>query len=147
MTVQLKRISLWRRLAAAFYDLLLLLALYFLVGWIAVMSNDGEAVDGRLLFWPLLLIAWGFFAKFWCHPGQTLGMQVWKFRIVNKYGTALTFRQASARFLLSLISWACVGLGFIWVLIDRDGLAWHDRLSHTRLEFIDHQAKSESKGR
>jgi uncharacterized RDD family membrane protein YckC len=27
----------------------------------------------------------------------------------------------------------CLGLGFLWVLYDRDKLAWHDRLSGTRL--------------
>jgi hypothetical protein len=26
-----------------------------------------------------------------------------------------------------------VGLGWLWILIDRDKRAWHDRLSHTAL--------------
>jgi uncharacterized RDD family membrane protein YckC len=80
----MRKVHLWRRLAAAFYDSLLLIALYFVVGWVAVMANNGEAVEGFWLFWLLLLIAWGFFVKFWRYPGQTLGMQVWKFLALYK---------------------------------------------------------------
>ncbi|MBM6552222.1 RDD family protein [Marinomonas ostreistagni] len=136
-----QKVQLWRRLAAAFYDSLLLIALYFVVGWIAVMANDGEAVEAGWLFWLLLLIAWGFFVKFWRYPGQTLGMQVWKFRLVQTDGTQVTLRQATARYLLALVSWACAGLGFWWALLDKDGATWHDKLTDTRLEFIDHKKR------
>jgi uncharacterized RDD family membrane protein YckC len=33
------------------------------------------------------------------------------------------------------LSWLPLGLGFFWVLFDRDRRAWHDRLSGTRLVF------------
>ena len=136
-----QQVQLWRRLAAAFYDALLLVALYFVVGWVAVIINDGEAVEAAWLFWVLLVIAWGFFAKFWCYPGQTLGMQVWKFQVVQEDGQRLTLRQASARFLLAFVSWGCFGAGFLWALFDKNGLAWHDRLTQTKLEFIDHKKR------
>lgn len=29
-----------------------------------------------------------------------------------------------------------LGLGFLWILHDRDKLAWHDRLSETRLVLL-----------
>lgn len=136
-----RKVKLWRRMAAALYDSLLLIALYFVVGWAAVMANDGEAVEGRWLFWVLLIIAWAFFVKFWCYPGQTLGMQVWKVKVVNDRGGRLDIRQATARMLFSLISWGAFGMGFLWSLVDREGKTWHDRLSHTHLEFIDHRKK------
>lgn len=138
----MRKVPLWRRLAAAFYDTLLLIALYFLVGWIAVMSNHGEAVESFWLFWVLLLIAWGFFYKFWRHPGQTLGMQVWKFRVVQANGAPITARQATARYVFALLSWGCCGVGFLWALVDKNQQTWHDRLSHTRLEFIDHKTST-----
>ena len=106
------------------------------------MANDGEAVDGPWLFWLLLIIAWGFFVKFWRYPGQTLGMQVWKFRVVQDNGAPLTVRQATARYVLALVSWGCFGLGFLWALVDKNQLTWHDKLSQTRLEFIDHKQRN-----
>ncbi|MCZ2723523.1 RDD family protein [Marinomonas sp. 15G1-11] len=84
--MDLIRVKLWRRFAAALYDSFLLLALYFILGWGAVLLNDGAAVEGPWMFWLLLLVAWGFFVKFWCHPGQTLGMQVWKIQVVSEEG-------------------------------------------------------------
>lgn len=144
MQAPVKKVYLWRRLAAALYDSLLLIALYFVVGWVAVLVNDGEAVQGAWLFWLLLVIAWGFFVKFWRYPGQTLGMQVWKFRVVQLDGSALSLRQASARFVFSLVSWGCLGLGFLWSLIDKNNETWHDKLSQTKLEFIDHKKRNQS---
>ena len=105
------------------------------------MANDGEAVEAGWLFWVLLFIAWAFFTKFWRFPGQTLGMQVWKFRVVQESGHRLTVRQATARYLFALVSWACFGLGFWWSLIDKDGATWHDKWTQTKLEFIDHKKR------
>jgi uncharacterized RDD family membrane protein YckC len=32
-----------------------------------------------------------------------------------------------------LLSWLPLGLGFLWMLVDSQGRAWHDRLSGTRV--------------
>ena len=47
----------------------------------------------------------------------------------------MTIHSASrrARLLAALLSWGLLGLGFLWVLVDRNRLAWHDHLSGTRL--------------
>ena len=34
-------------------------------------------------------------------------------------------------FCAAALSWACLGLGFVWILFDRRKLAWHDRLSNS----------------
>lgn len=133
------QVVLWRRLAAAVYDCIILLALYFVVTLVAVLFNGDEAVNGDILFWVLLFVSWVFFVKFWCSPGQTLGMQVWKVKVVNERGGRLTPKQASARMIFAILSWGVFGLGFIWSLFDKDGLTWHDKLSHTKLVFIDHK--------
>lgn len=133
------QVVLWRRLAAAVYDSIILLALYFVATLAAVMLNDGEAVEGPIFFWVLLFISWAFFVKFWCTPGQTLGMQVWKVKVVNERGGPLTVKQASARMVFAILSWAVFGLGFLWSLFDKEGLTWHDKLSQSRLVFIDHK--------
>lgn len=142
--MDLIRVGLWRRLVAAAYDSFLLLALYFILGWGLVLLNDGAAVEGPWMFWFLLFVAWSFFVKFWCYPGQTLGMQVWKIKLVSESGQNVTLRQASMRFLLSIISWGVFGLGFLWCFIDKEGRSWHDRLSQTKLVYIDHKKAKEA---
>lgn len=139
------QVVLWRRLAAAVYDSIILLALYFVATLVAVLINEGEAVESPIFFWTLLLITWAFFVKFWCSPGQTLGMQVWKVKVVNEQGGALTAKQASARMIFACLSWGVGGLGFIWSLFDKEGLTWHDKLSQSRLVFIDHK-KQQNQG-
>ena len=79
-----------RRLAAMFYDFLLCTALLIVTAGaykLIQMAIIGEArmrelteagaLDGDPLLSTVLLFAlFGFFAKFWTHGGQTLGMQV-----------------------------------------------------------------------
>lgn len=86
----MRKVQLWRRLAAAFYDALLLIALYFIVGWIAVMSNDGEAVESFWMFWLLLLIAWGFSSNF----GGIL-VKLWECR----FGNFVLYKRAARQLL------------------------------------------------
>ena len=40
--------------------------------------------------------------------------------------------------LTALLSWGALGAGFLWILVDRNQLAWHDRLSGTRLVLLKH---------
>ena len=127
--------SLWRRFAAIAYDSLLLFALLLLVTAALLPLTGGEAIrPGQPAYRLLLcLVAVVFFAGFWVHGGQTLGMRAWRLRVVRADGGRLRWRDALARLAASLVSWTVCGLGFLWVLVDGEGLAWHDRLSRTRL--------------
>jgi uncharacterized RDD family membrane protein YckC len=133
--------SLLRRLAAICYDAVLvfgvLLLLWTLVYFI-LMAVTGQEDAGHsplaALYWPLALLAMiGFHVWFWTHGGQTLGMKSWRLRVVALDGREPSFRQALLRYLFAWLSAAALGLGFLWVLFDPDQLAWHDRLSGTRL--------------
>ncbi|MGH8399579.1 MAG: RDD family protein [Gammaproteobacteria bacterium] len=132
--------SLWRRLAAAFYDSLIVLALWFVGTALILPLTHGEAVASSdlaaVMAYRLYLLAIGFlfFAGFWIRSGQTLGMLAWKVRVVQSAnGTRITWRQALLRYLTALLSWLLLGLGFIWSLFDRERKTWHDRLSGTEL--------------
>ncbi|TBR37608.1 RDD family protein [Marinomonas agarivorans] len=138
-----RKVRLWRRLAAAFYDGLLLIACYFVITLIGIVINDGEAINGDILFWCLLVVTWSFFVKFWCYPGQTLGMQVWKVQVLDESGHHLTWRQSSIRFCIAILSWAALGTGFIWALFDKNGRTWHDKVSQSKLVFIDHKKRQQ----
>lgn len=125
-----------RRLGAVLYDTLLLVALLMLGSflYVPVVGDMLPAPLGRTLY-QILLLAIGFFyfTGFWVHGGQTLGLRTWKLRLVARDGGSVTWTQATQRFALALVSWLCLGLGFLWVWVDREKLAWHDRFSGTRV--------------
>lgn len=124
--------SFFKRLAALFYDSLLLIALLILATALAFWLKGG-AVPAESVFFRLylLLVAGLFFIGFWMAGGQTLGMQTWRLRVQRQDGRPLGFWQALLRFLLAVPSVGCFGIGLLWILIDRDKLALHDRLSGT----------------
>jgi uncharacterized RDD family membrane protein YckC len=65
--------------------------------------------------------------------GQTLGMRTWRIKLVRNDGGPITWTIALKRYAYAVVSLVCLGLGFLWVLYDRDKLAWHDRWSGTKL--------------
>jgi len=127
--------NLGRRIGAMIYDGLLVLALLFIGTMPFIMSRDGESVNAGTISLQitLALIIYLFFTGFWMLHGRTLGMQSWGLRIETPDGGKPSLRQCSIRFFAALLSWAPLAAGFIWQLIDKDGLSWHDRLSGTRL--------------
>ena len=140
------RASLIRRLAAMFYDFLLCVALLMVVGLIyqqgilrliysgeelLALSQAGALDNDPILASLLLVSLFAFFAKFWTHNGQTLGMQVWGVRIQNRDGSAIDLWQALLRFFIAPISFFSLGLGYLWMLWDKDRLTWHDRYSES----------------
>ena len=148
-------VGLGRRLAAMFYDFLLCTALLIVTAGaykLIQMAIIGEArmrelteagaLDGDpLLSTVLLFVLFGFFAKFRTHGGQTLGMQVWGVRVQNTDGTAISLWQALLRFVVSIASWLCLGLGFFWVLVDKRKRGWHDIYSESQLVRVPKQKK------
>jgi uncharacterized RDD family membrane protein YckC len=60
-------------------------------------------------------------------------MRSWGIRVETEAGTALEGRRAALRFAAGLLSLASLGLGFLWIVVDPDRKAWHDRLSGTRV--------------
>lgn len=128
--------SLLRRLGAVLYDTLLLAALLMLASFLYVPLVDQALAPpfNRALYQLYLLaISLAYFCWFWVHGGQTLGLRTWRLRLMARDGGAVTWMQAVRRFLAAIVSWLCLGLGFLWVLVDREKLAWHDRFSGTRL--------------
>lgn len=125
--------GLFRRLAAMLYDALLLMAILFAATAAALPFNDGEAFASNNLYFHayLIFICFVFYAWFWINSGQTLGLKAWKLRILTEDRQPMTWQQALTRFIGAIVSWSAFGLGFIWILIDRDKRAWHDRLSRT----------------
>jgi uncharacterized RDD family membrane protein YckC len=129
--------ELGRRLGAALYDGLLVVALMFLGTLPFIAIRGGQPVEAGTVSYriTMLLTAWLFFALFWSQYGRTLGLQSWRMRIESTSGGKPTFFAASVRFFAAIVSWLPAGLGFWWALWDKDKLTWHDRLSRTRLRY------------
>lgn len=137
--------SLWRRLAAVSYDALLLAGLFMLASLPFVTYAAGPPAGTllRLSFQLYLaLVAFLFFGWFWVRNGQTPGMLAWRLRLVQVDSSPVTWPLAAKRFVAAVLSWACLGLGFLWALWDRDNLTWHDRISGTRLQLLPKTSKT-----
>ena len=124
--------SLIKQLAAMLYDSMLIFAVLFLATAIALLFNQGEAIEASPLFnLYLLFTVFTFYAWFWRKSGQTLGMRVWKIRIVSGSGGNPGWGPSYLRLIFALLSWLCFGLGYLWRLYQP--YTWHDRISRTRI--------------
>lgn len=124
--------SLLKQLAAMLYDSLLIFAVLFLATAVALVFNRGEAIESSPLFnLYLLFTVFTFYAWFWHKSGQTLGMRVWKIRIVSEFGGNPSWGVCYLRLMFALLSLMCFGLGYLWRLFKP--YTWHDKLSQTRI--------------
>lgn len=125
----------WRVLALL-YDLFPAFALWFLVAAIFVALR-GDAITGGAWglaeFVVLWLVTGAYAVASWWRGGQTLGMRPWRLRVVAADGTPADLRALGMRYAVGSVSLLAAGLGFLWALVDRDRLTWHDRVSGTRM--------------
>lgn len=134
--------SLPRRLTAMLYDLLLVIAVVAAVCALAlliqveVFGSDTHTLHPQVAQALVTASVYGFFMVFWLRDGQTLGMQAWRIRLVGFDGGPPGAGQALLRCLGATVSAACLGLGYLWCLVDRRGRYWHDYLSRTELVLL-----------
>jgi uncharacterized RDD family membrane protein YckC len=128
--------SLLRRLGAMLYDGLLLFALLMVAAApVVIIAGGAESalIRSPLYFLYLYSIGFGFYGWFWTSGGQTLGMRSWKLQVIRDDDLPLGWQEAFFRYLLATVSLLLFGLGFIWILFDKQRLAWHDIQSKTRI--------------
>lgn len=123
--------TLFKQLLAMIYDSFLIIALLFVGTAILLPFNGAQVINGPLYTLYLLLIVFVFYSWFWKKSGQTLGMKVWKIRIINEYGSNPSWSISFLRLMFALISIACLGLGYWWRLFTP--YTWHDKFSQTRI--------------
>jgi uncharacterized RDD family membrane protein YckC len=129
-----------RRLAALLYDSVLLAALLVIFTSGAVFLNHRAAVEPETAgAWAYLYRAGlvgviaGYYLLNWTRSGQTLGMRAWHLRAVTESGKPLTLKAAALRLACGVLAWAPAALGVLWLYVDPEHLALHDRLSKTRI--------------
>jgi uncharacterized RDD family membrane protein YckC len=127
--------SLWRRLLIMGYDAAAVIALLMLVTALAMLAGFRELNVVRDPLYSACLAATWFLYLGWCwhRGGMTVGMRAWRVRIETLQGGPPGWGACLVRFLVSLLSGAAAGAGFLWSLFDRDRRCWHDIVSGTRL--------------
>lgn len=132
--------GLGRRLASMFYDAWLIAALWLLGATVdyAVQSALGTAETPARVPLQVFLVAcpFLFYGWFWTHGGQTLGMRAWRIKALREDGDAMDWRHSIVRVAAAHLSLLAFGLGYFWMLVDRERLTWHDRLSGSRMVLL-----------
>jgi uncharacterized RDD family membrane protein YckC len=121
--------------ASLVYDSLVVIALCFALALLFI-GVLGDATQGskRYFLQSFLCVSVGlYFVWCWVKSGQTLAMQTWHLKLVDQHGQLLTPVKATLRYGLACLSLMLFGLGFLWVLVDRDRMYLHDRLVGSRI--------------
>lgn len=127
-----------KRILALVYDSLLIGAIVLVLSLLLVFVNGGYPESGSFVsfiqFFILVFAGPIFYSYFWiANKGQTTGMQAWKIQLVTIDETELNIKKTMLRCLISTISFACFGMGYLWILYDKDNLSWSDILTKTKV--------------
>lgn len=122
-----------RRMGAILYDSFLLFAVLLFAGLVSLPFTYQSFEQGHYSpFYSLYLLAvcYLYFAWQWHKGGQTLGMRTWHLYMENKDGGKPAWGHCLVHFLAALLSWLPLsGLGFVWIIFDKQNRALHDRIS------------------
>ena len=79
----------------------------------------------------VVVVCGAYFTWFWTRGGQTLPMKTWNLRVARIDGAPLTIGDAVRRYVLAVVGFFALGLGFWWAFVDRDRQFLHDRACGT----------------
>jgi len=128
-----------RRFAALIYDGFLLAALLMTYTGAILIFTRRAVLPETYGAWAylyragLIAVIAAYYVLNWIRSGQTLGMRAWRLRAVSDAGSRLNTASALLRFLCGFLAWPPAALGVLWLYLDPDHLAIHDRLSRTRV--------------
>lgn len=80
----------------------------------------------------LLWMAYNF--SFLVYTGSTPGLRAAHLRLSSFDGSSLTRSSRRWRVLASFLSAFSAGLGYLWCILDQDGLCWHDRITRSNVQ-------------
>jgi uncharacterized RDD family membrane protein YckC len=112
----LARAGFWIRIGALALDALL-------VGVVLGLLHNGFRIE------LLMLAVYG--AVMWKLKGTTIGGIVCDLKVVRLDGHPIDWGTAVVRALGCFLSLAVVGLGFLWIALDPEHQAWHDKIAGT----------------
>jgi len=128
--------SLPRRMLAGLLDGLVLMGAMAGFGAMFVWVNPQRPpmpvlVMAVIIVSVLLWAAYEFL--FTVYTGSTPGLRLARLRLAGFDGSPVSRRRRRWRVLASYLSAFSLGLGYMWSVLDEDGLCWHDRMTRTHL--------------
>ena len=124
-----------RAVAGALDALVVLVATGAFAGIVAKITGDTPSNRAALVtavgVTALLWAAYEYI--FWVYGGATVGMRVTRLELRTFDCAQVPRGKRRWRAIAMMISAMSLGIGFLWAVIDEDGLCWHDRISRTLL--------------
>jgi uncharacterized RDD family membrane protein YckC len=115
------RAGFWRRFGAWFVDVLVLLIPNIII--YLIVKDSG----GRQALTTLLSLAYGT-AMEGSERGQTVGKMALGIRVYDfRAGGSIGYGRAFIRQIVKIISAIPLGLGYFWMIWDKEKQAWHDK--------------------
>jgi uncharacterized RDD family membrane protein YckC len=128
--------SLRRRLLAGLFDALVLAGAVVGFGAMFAWLNP-QRPPLPLLAMAALIVAvllWaGYEFLFTVYTGSTPGLRMARLQLVKFDGSPAPRALRRWRVLAAYLSAFSLGLGYLWSILDEDGLCWHDRITHTHI--------------
>lgn len=130
--------SVGRRFLAAAYDAPVIFCAMLVATALLLALHGGERLDSTplslALYRSALVAIWAAYYVFcWHRWGWTLGMRIWRHRVVRLDGTSLRWSDACLRLAASPLAWLPLALGLLAAAFNPNRRAWHDRLSRTQV--------------
>lgn len=131
---ELEYVGFWPRVGASIIDMLLqlviLLPLTFAI--YGRVSNPTRLFMGFGDFFINLILPAVVVIAFWVYRGATPGKMAISARIVDAdTGANLTTKQSVIRYLGYFVSLVPIGVGLLWVGLDRRKQGWHDKMANS----------------
>lgn len=149
-----------KRLLTVIYDSFLVLATLFIATALTMPLTKGEVSSGNNIYMSIYLsiVVYIFYAWFWTHGGQTLGMRAWKLQLVRFDNYAVTWKQSFIRYITALPAWVLFLIGIVlwikpefaktftslpgwsmalvglfWIVMDSRKASWRNEISGTQV--------------
>ena len=132
--VDLQKAGVGARLGSFIIDQVILYIVAIVIGLIFGTLFIYGAEPTVLVIIELILsigLLLGYYTYFFGN-GQTLGMKVAKIKLCRTDGTyPIGYGKGLLRCIGMIISSSVFGLGYLWILIDKDKQGWHDKIADT----------------
>jgi uncharacterized RDD family membrane protein YckC len=138
--IGLRLAPLGRRFLGGILDAVVLLVsggLFALIYWRAGGRLTPNPLNLTVVGFIGVLISLAYFGVFTLLTSTTPGLLWVGIEVRNLQGNPPTARQACWRAFGYLVSTSALLLGFVWALVDSEGLTWHDRMSDTYLASVE----------
>tara|TARA_B100000214_G_scaffold59130_1_gene38391 strand:- start:3603 stop:4013 length:411 start_codon:yes stop_codon:yes gene_type:complete len=124
----------FRRIFSLVYDSLAIIGIIFSLTLLLVLLNGGSPKTGEVADYMQLIITVFsgpvFYTYFWlANDGQTLGMQAWKIKLISE--EKLSVRICLLRCAFSTFSFLFFGIGYLYILVNRDNKSLADLATNT----------------